>query len=684
MKEFSRHIFNRHSALRTFLLLLFFWLAPNQELTAQPQYSLEVCQDLSDALIGPDRNDFVHNSPQNINESYLHNFNPPVLPCGLEDANLVSAEITISIFDINSIPVCNNVANFGNVLLNCPLTLTSICPIVQDVLSPGCAFGVGQPNTGTFTLNLEDCGVFPNILDIIGVDLVPSLETQPSCPVVQDAISAGVISIDYSICITYLYDIPLPDLCDNSITMPCDDGDPCTTNDEMSVDECDNSEICIPCTGEPISTCDDTVALTCNDGDPCTENDLETVSTCDNNLICIPCAGTPAADCTSTISLPCDDGDPCTENDEVIVSDCDNTLVCVPCVGQAVQACSTTISLPCDDGDDCTENDIELVDACDNALICAPCAGDITGSCDDTIALPCDDGDDCTQNDLETVTVCDNAIICVPCAGELVADCTSTIFLPCDDGNPCTENDQESVSDCDNAVVCVPCEGQPLQVCDIVISVGCDDGNSCTNNDVEFIDACDNSIICIPCQGTAIPPQNCDDGDCDNGVEVWDTSTCECITDITVLGCNDPLSCNYDEDANCDFGCDYSCVDCLGVFYGTATFDSCRVCRDPNDPLRDLSCLDLVYIPNSFTPDNDGLNDYFEVVAPVEFVFYELRIFDRLGQQIFFSQDPKARWSGNIYGGDYYGGTAVYIYKLDYSFELPIVKERTGAVTLIR
>lgn len=668
----------------TFLIVVALWSLPNQALFAQSQYEVEVCQNPSEALIGPDRNDFVHNSPQNINESYLHNFIPPILPCGLEDANLVTAVITISVFEINNIPACNDVANFGNVLLNCPLTTSAICPIVQDVLSPGCSFGAGQPNTGVYTLDLEGCGVFPDALDVIGVDLVPSLETQPSCPVIQDAISIGVADIDYSICINYVYDIGLPNICDNTIIMACDDGDPCTINDEMSVDECDNTEICIPCTGELVATCDDTIELPCDDGDPCTEDDLQTVSLCDNTLMCVPCAGIPVADCTSTITLPCDDGDVCTENDEVIVSACDNALVCEPCAGEAVQACSSTVSISCNDGNDCTQDDVELVDACNNNIVCVPCEGNLIGSCDDTIELPCDDGDPCTQNDIETVTVCDNSLICIPCEGELVVDCTSTIMLPCDDGNPCTENDQVSVSACDNTLICIPCEGQPVQVCDNVISLDCDDGNSCTQNDVVFLDACDNSIICIPCQGTSIPPQNCDDGNCDNGVEVWDPETCECITELTVLGCTDPSSCNYNEDANCDFGCDYSCIDCFGVAFGTATRDSCGVCREQDDILRDLSCLDIVYVPNAFTPDNDGLNDYFSIVAPVEFIYFKLQIFDRWGQQVFFSRDPKARWFGSIDGGDYYGESTVYVYKLEYSFELPITKEKSGTVTLIR
>lgn len=53
----------------------------------------------------------------------------------------------------------------------------------------------------------------------------------------------------------------------------------------------------------------------------------------------------------------------------------------------------------------------------------------------------------------------------------------------------------------------------------------------------------------------------------------------------------------------------------------------------------------FVYIPTSFTPNGDGINDVYtvQVIDPVEF---EMTIFDRWGGEIFTTKDPKKGWTG--------------------------------------
>ena len=667
--------------LRSAFLLLVFTLC---SCWTFGQYTVSQCQTATDALIAPDRNDWSHANLPIVNEGYLHNFNPPILPCGLETATLLSVEVSINLESITGIGGCTNLPIFGNVLLNCPLTPTSICPIVQDVLSPGCAFGAGQSNIGTYFLLLNSCGVTAQATDVIGVDIIPATELMGTCPTVDDAISSGNITIEYTICITYTYNQDQPTDCENTVVLACDDGDPCTENDQITVDACDADVVCLPCAGALSASCDDTVQLPCDDADPCTVNDMLTVSACDNALICEPCMGEPESDCTSTIDLPCDDGDPCTDNDVEGVSACDNSLVCIPCQGSPVPQCTSTISLPCDDGDDCTVDDVEVVDACDNSIVCVPCDGLLSTSCDDTLILPCDDGDPCTINDVQTVSVCDNTFVCEPCLGEFLADCNATVDLPCDDGDPCTGPDFITVSACDEELICVPCQGAALASCSNILTLPCDDGDPCTENDVELLDACDTSIICQPCQGDVVVPQLCDDGDCDNGVEIWDESSCSCVTVPAISGCTDVTSCNYNALANCDVGCDYSCLDCLGVPFGEATLDACGECLLPGDDLRDISCLDIVYLPNAFTPDGDGVNDYFSLRTALELAYFELRIFDRFGQEVYYSTDPEFKWTGDIKGGDYYGMSQLYVYRIQYSFKLPEVIQKTGTVSLFR
>lgn len=54
------------------------------------------------------------------------------------------------------------------------------------------------------------------------------------------------------------------------------------------------------------------------------------------------------------------------------------------------------------------------------------------------------------------------------------------------------------------------------------------------------------------------------------------------------------------------------------------------------------------YIPNTFTPDGDGINDCFSVIASSNGLIdqYELFVFDRWGQEVFYSQDITECWNG--------------------------------------
>lgn len=90
------------------------------------------------------------------------------------------------------------------------------------------------------------------------------------------------------------------------------------------------------------------------------------------------------------------------------------------------------------------------------------------------------------------------------------------------------------------------------------------------------------------------------------------------------------------------------------------------------------------YVPNSFSPNGDGINDTFRPIARVvEVKSYDLRIFDRWGLPIHTSTDPDAGWDGT------FGGTAVpvgvYAYR---AYAVDAVKQEVheihGHVTVVR
>lgn len=58
-------------------------------------------------------------------------------------------------------------------------------------------------------------------------------------------------------------------------------------------------------------------------------------------------------------------------------------------------------------------------------------------------------------------------------------------------------------------------------------------------------------------------------------------------------------------------------------------------------------------IPNVFTPDNNGVNDYFQFVEgfqPASFEFFSMKVYNRWGQLLFESGDTQFKWDGTFEG----------------------------------
>lgn len=71
-------------------------------------------------------------------------------------------------------------------------------------------------------------------------------------------------------------------------------------------------------------------------------------------------------------------------------------------------------------------------------------------------------------------------------------------------------------------------------------------------------------------------------------------------------------------------------------------------------------CDPVIYVPNAFTPNGDGINDELKFVAH-NVARAEILIFGRNGEQIFRSTDPNAVWNGDNYP------TGFYFYRILYS-----------------
>jgi gliding motility-associated-like protein len=88
-----------------------------------------------------------------------------------------------------------------------------------------------------------------------------------------------------------------------------------------------------------------------------------------------------------------------------------------------------------------------------------------------------------------------------------------------------------------------------------------------------------------------------------------------------------------------------------------------------------------IFIPSAFSPNNDGLNDVFEVKGRFQNNF-SLVILNRWGQVIFESRDPKQGWDGKMNGSEVPMG--VYAYRLSAIDEQGLRYEKSGTVTLLR
>lgn len=89
----------------------------------------------------------------------------------------------------------------------------------------------------------------------------------------------------------------------------------------------------------------------------------------------------------------------------------------------------------------------------------------------------------------------------------------------------------------------------------------------------------------------------------------------------------------------------------------------------------------VLWIPNVFSPNGDGLNDFF-ITPWLGIAEYHIMIFDRWGMLIFESYDPDFRWNGYLHSEECQEG--VYTWVIDGVSIKGNQFKKAGTVTLIR
>ena len=125
----------------------------------------------------------------------------------------------------------------------------------------------------------------------------------------------------------------------------------------------------------------------------------------------------------------------------------------------------------------------------------------------------------------------------------------------------------------------------------------------------------------------------------------------------------------------------------VGCYYVTA-IDS----FDNESAFSNIECIDVdscspYRLPNVFTPNGDGTNDFF-IPYPYDFVEkVDMTILNRWGTMVFKTDDPDINWDGTDMNSGINCSEGVYFFNCDvYEFRIEGVKVRTiqGTVTLYR
>ena len=122
--------------------------------------------------------------------------------------------------------------------------------------------------------------------------------------------------------------------------------------------------------------------------------------------------------------------------------------------------------------------------------------------------------------------------------------------------------------------------------------------------------------------------------------------------------------------------------------YEFSVTDECGV-RSFEIDVNSSNCECKIYVPNSFTPNDDGTNDYFAPEFKCEFTSYDFRVYNRWGDEIFRSTDPDQKWIGNAENqSKYFVPDGLYVWTLNAESNLSgdnlQVYSLTGSILLFR
>ena len=93
-----------------------------------------------------------------------------------------------------------------------------------------------------------------------------------------------------------------------------------------------------------------------------------------------------------------------------------------------------------------------------------------------------------------------------------------------------------------------------------------------------------------------------------------------------------------------------------------------------------------VFVPNSFSPNNDGINDAFYALSESFTCWAEwrLQIYNRWGDLIWETDDPDEYWYGQVQNGNHFVSDGVYVWVLQAQGYDALTLDLQGSVTVFR
>lgn len=312
----------------------------------------------------------------------------------------------------------------------------------------------------------------------------------------------------------------------------------------------------------------------------------------------------------------------------------------------------------------------------------------------------CDDAD-CTTNDgLDALTCecthtpntfdCDDGdCLTVDVINPTTCECTHVPIEPVCDDSDC------STTDTYNLITC-QCEYTP-------IIVDCNDGNCNTTDNYD-------NVVC-ECVHTPIPPPDCNDSLCSTA-DSYNAATCQCEhAPIPPLDCDDDNCNTVDNYNNITCQCEHAPITpgaCDDDDCNTADSYNTALCQCVHTPIPPTDCNDNnatttdtyntatcecehVLIPDvratvfltAFSPNGDGVNDYFGAFSNDNISQLHLIIYNRWGQLVFEGLNIDEKWDGQY--NDMPQEIGVFVYQAEYSIvgsDATILQH--GNFTLIR